>query len=451
MVPELWEQLEPVYRRALSGEAVHDVEIVGETKARPGERRVWVASYYPVRSQDDQPVAGIGVVARDVTDERRMAAQLTQAQKMQAVGQLAGGVAHDFNNVLATITLSADVLRSRIDDPDQRAGLDRILAATRSATELTRKLLYFAHRQPTRPTGVDVAEVVRRVLDMVSGSLGSTIEVDVDVADCPPALVDPTHFEQVLLNLVINARDAMPGGGRLSVSAGLCSRRRPARRHGRHRGLGCSGRRRHRRRDEPGRPGPGPGAVLHHQVGRVGTGLGLSTVHGIVDGAGGRISIYSEPGLGTSVQVELPVADLPAHVTGQPEVTPPRGRGERVLVVEDQGDLRTTIVSILQAGGYDVTSAADGADALEALTAADGIDLVLSDVVMPGLTGPELSEAVWPPTRGPRWRSCPGTSVGSSTSHGVLSEAVVLTKPFTSDTLLATVATALRRPVSERG
>ncbi len=246
VVPELWEQLEPVYRRALSGEAVHDVEIVGETKARPGERRVWVASYYPVRSQDDQPVAGIGVVARDVTDERRMAAQLTQAQKMQAVGQLAGGVAHDFNNVLATITLSADVLRSRIDDPDQRAGLDRILAATRSATELTRKLLYFAHRQPTRPTGVDVAEVVRRVLDMVSGSLGSTIEVDVDVADCPPALVDPTHFEQVLLNLVINARDAMPGGGRLSVSAVLA----PAgvRLDGTvvTGGLGCSGRRRHR-------------------------------------------------------------------------------------------------------------------------------------------------------------------------------------------------------------
>jgi PAS domain S-box-containing protein len=451
VVPELWEQLEPVYRRALSGEAVHDVEIVGETKARPGERRVWVASYYPVRSQDDQPVAGIGVVARDVTDERRMAAQLTQAQKMQAVGQLAGGVAHDFNNVLATITLSADVLRSRIDDPDQRAGLDRILAATRSATELTRKLLYFARRQPTRPAGVDVAEVVHRVLDMVSGSLGSTIEVDVDVAGCPPVLVDPTHFEQVLLNLVINARDAMPGGGRLSVSAVLA----PAgvRLDGTvvpeasvalvvaDTGLGMS----QEVRDRALEP------FFTTKSAGSGTGLGLSTVHGIVDGAGGRISIYSEPGLGTSVQVELPVADLPANVTGEPEVTPPRGRGERVLVVEDQGDLRRTIVTILQAGGYDVTSAADGADALDALTAADGIDLVLSDVVMPGLTGPELSEAVMAAYPGTPVVLMSGYVGGVLASHGVLSEALVLTKPFTSDTLLATVATALRRSVSERG
>lgn len=451
VVPELWEQLEPIYRRALAGEAVHDVEIAGETMARPGERRVWVASYYPVRSRDDQPVAGIGVVARDVTDERRMAAQLTQAQKMQAVGQLAGGVAHDFNNVLATITLSADVLRSRTDDPDQRAGLDRILTATRSATELTRKLLYFARRQPTRPSGVDVAEVVRRVLDMVSGSLGSTIEVDVDVAGCPAVLVDPTHFEQVLMNLVINARDAMPGGGRLSVSAGLA----PAgvRVDGTvateasvalvvaDTGVGMSREVRDRALDP----------FFTTKSAGSGTGLGLSTVHGIVDAAGGRISIYSEPGLGTSVQVELPVADRPAPVRLEPEVTIPRGRGERVLVVEDQGDLRTTIVTILQAGGYDVTSAADGADALDAMTAADGIDLVLSDVVMPGLTGPELAEAVAAAYPGTPVVLMSGYVGGVLTSHGVLAEALVLTKPFTSDTLLATVATALRRPVSERG
>ena len=174
-------------------------------------------------------------------------------------------------------------------------------------------------------------------------------------------------------------------------------------------------------------------------------------MHGIVDGAGGRISIYSEPGLGTSVQVELPVADLPDSVSQEPEVAPPRGRGERVLVVEDQGDLRTTIVTILQAGGYDVTSAADGADALDALTAGDGIDLVLSDVVMPGLTGPELAESVVAAYPGTPVVLMSGYVGGVLTSHGVLSEARVLTKPFTSDTLLATVATALRRPVSERG
>jgi CheY-like chemotaxis protein len=264
-------------------------------------------------------------------------------------------------------------------------------------------------------------------------------------------LVDPTHFEQVLLNLVINARDAMPGGGRLSVSAGLA----PAgvRLDGTvvtdasvalvvaDTGVGMS----REVRDRALEP------FFTTKSAGSGTGLGLSTVHGIVDGAGGRISIYSEPGLGTSVQVELPVADLADSVSQEPEVAPPRGRGERVMVVEDQGDLRTTIVAILQAGGYDVTSAADGADALDALTAGDGLDLVLSDVVMPGLTGPELAESVVAAYPGTPVVLMSGYVGGVLTSHGVLSEALVLTKPFTSDTLLATVATALRRPVSERG
>ena len=342
VVPELWEQLEPVYRRALAGEAVHDVEIVGETKARPGERRVWVASYYPVRSQDDQPVAGIGVVARDVTDERRMAAQLTQAQKMQAVGQLAGGVAHDFNNVLARSPCPPTSSGPRIDDPDQRAGLDRILAATRSATELTRKLLYFARRQPTRPTGwtsprsctgcwtwcpgrwaapsrsTSTWPAARR-----SWSTRPTSSRCCSTWSSTPAT--PCRAAAVSRCRPCSLPPASGSTARSSPEASVALVVADT-------GVGMS----QDVRDRALEP------FFTTKSAGSGTGLGLSTVHGIVDGAGGRISIYSEPGLGTSCRWSCRSPTCRLMSAEEPEVAPPRGRGERVLVVEDQGDLRTT-------------------------------------------------------------------------------------------------------------
>jgi len=449
VVPGLWDQLEPSYQQALAGEAVHDVEIVGETPARPGERRAWLASYYPVRTGGE--VAGVGVVAREVTDERRLAAQLNQAQKMQAVGQLAGGVAHDFNNVLATVMLSAELLRSQSHEPDQQVALDRILTAARSATELTRRLLYFARRQPTNPAFVDVAEAVHRVLDLLAGTIGSTIEVDADVEGCPPVMIDPTHLEQVLLNLVINARDAMPAGGRLSVSA----MRVPvgSRLDGTvvvedsvalvvaDTGAGMSEEVRDRAL-EPFFTTKGAGA---------GTGLGLSTVHGIVTDAGGRMSIYSEVGLGTSVQVELPVANTGAAVDQPPPEAPHRGQGERVLVVEDQEDLRASIAEILSAAGYLVTATDDGAEALRLLAGDVAVELVLSDVVMPGTTGPELAMSLTSTHPGTPVVLMSGYLGSVLAAHGVLADATVLSKPFTGDALLHAVSDALRGAATRRG
>ena len=449
VVPTLWDQLEPSYQRALAGEAVHDVEIVGETPARPGERRAWLASYYPVRTGGE--VAGVGVVAREVTEERRLAAQLTQAQKMQAVGQLAGGVAHDFNNVLATVMLSGELLRSEFREPDHQVALDRILTAARSATELTRKLLYFARRQPTNPAFVDVAETVHRVLDLLAGTIGSTIEVDADVDGCPPVMIDPTHLEQVLLNLVINARDAMPSGGRLSVSA----MRAPmgSRLDGEvvvgdsvaivvaDTGEGMTDEVRERAL-EPFFSTKGAG---------VGTGLGLSTVHGIISDAGGRMSIYSEVGLGTSVQVELPVATTGVAVAGPAPEAPHRGKGERVLVVEDQDDLRASVTDILSAGGYHVTATDDGSEALELLAGDVAFDLVLSDVVMPGTTGPELAMSLATTHPGTPVVLMSGYVGGVLAAHGVLADATVLSKPFTGGALLRAVSDALRRHTTRRG
>jgi hypothetical protein len=272
-------------------------------------------------------VAGIGVVA---PRRHRRAADGSPADagpEDAGCGAAGGGVAHDFNNVLATITLSADVLRPGIDDPTSGPGwTGSSRPPVGDGAHPQAALLRPAAADPPRRGGRRRGRATV-CWTWCPGRWAATIEVDVDVAGCPPVLVDPTHFEQGA---------AQPG---LSTPATPCraaavSRCRPV--------LAPAGVRLdgtvvpeasvalvvagHRTGDESGRPGPGPGAVLHHQVRRVGHRAGLSTVHGIVDGAGGRISIYSEPGLGTSVQVELPVADLPALSRGSPR-SPLRGAG----------------------------------------------------------------------------------------------------------------------------
>lgn len=441
VIPELWSQIEPLYRRVLAGETLTDIEIVGEVPSAPGVRRYWLGSYYPVRP-DGVHTEGIGIVVREVTGERQLAERLTQAQKMQAVGQLAGGVAHDFNNVLATVTLTAELL-ARTDDPTLLAGLQRILASARSATELTKKLLLFARQQPTNAVAVDVAPAVERVLHILSGTLASSVSVDVDVTGCPPVLIDPTHLEQVLLNLLINARDAMPQGGRLSVlaaevdggarSGGSDVGERMVALTVTDTGVGMTPEVRARAL-EP---------FFSTKSAGLGTGLGLSTVDGIVSSAGGRVAIDSEAGRGTSVRVELPVADARRAATDRPIAQAAEARGQRILVVEDQDDLRAVVAEILTAAGYAVMPAATGVDATALMVENGGFDLVVSDVVMPGMTGPELvHELAEMAPRGPVVFMS-GYTGGVLEAHGLPPDAVVLSKPFTSETLLAAVSEAL--------
>lgn len=433
IVPDLWPQLHPLYARALDGMSVLDIEVEGETRARPGEKRQWLASYYPVRVRPEEPVAGVGVIVREVTEERRMVNQINQAQKIQAVGQLAGGVAHDFNNLLATVNLTAEHLLRSADEPALRRGLERILAISRSASALTQKLLLFARQEPSAPAAVDVAKTVSRVLDVVGVTLNRGFELDLDLEDCPPALLDPTHLEQVVLNVVVNARDAMPNGGVLGVQA--C----PADRPGRivltvsDTGSGMEPEVRDRA-VEPFFSTKGPG---------LGTGLGLSTVHGIVTAVHGELSISSTPGKGTQVRIELPEAPVRADSASDAGPGAPRGRGQRVLVVEDQEALRRAVVDALDQSGYLVVAAESGSAALEHVARGWSPDLVLTDVVMPGMSGPELAARIN--------RICPRVPVRFMSGHpGTLlgndrgADTGMLPKPFSTEQLLTAVDEALR-------
>lgn len=432
VVPALWPQLSSLYARAMAGETVRGVEIVGETGALPGIRREFLATYFPVQVRADEPVAGVGVIIDEVTEQRHLERQLVLAQKMEAVGLLAGGIAHDFNNVLAVVNLTAQSLLERGTDPQTRDGLERIVAAARSAAQLTRSLLVVARREPVEPRPVDIVAALEDLRGVIDGTLHESVTLDIEVADGTPAvLIDPTAFDQVLLNLVVNARDAMPGGGRLVISSGLLENR-------------------------PGMVGV---TVTDSGVGMSrdvldqamtpffttkphghGTGLGLSTVYGIVTAAGGELVITSRPGLGTSVALALPAAGVAGSGRAQDRAPRP-GSAQRLLVVEDEPSLRASIAEVLRMAGYDVRTAA-GTDEATALLD-DAPDLLLCDVVMPGTSGPELARQVqvrWPTTR---ILLMSGYSRDIPLAPGEAVRWPLLSKPFTMDTLLEAVADQL--------
>lgn len=447
VLPDLWGDLEPIYGQVLDrAEPVTDREITGMTPARPGEQRTWLVSFYPVRVGDDDHVSGVGVIAHDLTDRRRLEAQLRQSQKLEAVGQLAGGLAHDFNNLLATISLTAELARQH--DPSGRidAALQHILAATASATALTGQLLVFSRQQDLVPRPVDVNAQVRGLTEILDRTLGDDVRLDVSLGDVPPVVFDPTQVDQVLLNLALNSRDAMPQGGLLSIATSLVE-------------------------DEPDGPAGVPfvelrvtdsGTGMSNETRErafepffttksagSGTGLGLAMVYGAVTSAGGHTSIYSEPGVGTTVRVVLPVSHESPRAVSEPRPPAPRGHGERVLVVEDQADLRDMVVAVLTAGGYLVQGHGPGTAvaAVEATGQDDAPDLVLTDVVMPGLSGPDLvamTDRRWPQSRALFMSGY--TDVLLREKQLATEGRQLLVKPFTAEALLAAVAEALRRP-----
>ncbi len=444
MVPELWPQLEALYRGVLeSGVAVRGLEVSGVTDAQPGVQRHWVVSFYPVQVRHGGEVLGVGVVASEVTESVRLEAYLRQSQKLEAVGLLAGGVAHDFDNALAAIILTAELAQRKPAIGDVDSHLDSILKVARSANSLTRQLLLFSRQDPVRPTVVDVLSRVEEVLAFLDAGLGEHIRLELDLQPVPYVRMDPGQLDQVLVNLAINARDAMSGGGTMSVVTRDVVITDPP--------LGLS----------PGRyvdlqvgdTGQGmPEEVLERafepffttKSAQGGTGLGLATVYGMVQSARGDVSIESTPGEGTCVRVLLPeTLDSPAEPVTVQEV--PSGRGQRVLVVEDQVDLRSSVVRVLTDAGYLVTSgtpedvlAEGGQDDL------GRPDLLLTDVVMPGMSGPGLARLLaeqWPDLD---VLYMSGYTAGMLTHHGVDSDAArVLRKPFATEELLRAVADAL--------
>jgi two-component system cell cycle sensor histidine kinase/response regulator CckA len=341
------------------------------------------------------------VLATDVTRRRQLEDELRQSQKMEAVGLLAGGVAHDFNNLLTAIMGYAQLMRPRLAaDPTALADADEILRAAERAANLTRQLLAFSRQQVLEPRVIDLNTIVTDLDRMIRRLIGEDIDLlSAAEAGLGCVRVDRGQIEQVLMNLVVNARDAMPGGGKLTLETANVEI--DARHASAHPGVA------------PGRfvmvavsdTGCGMNAETVSRIfepffttketGR-GTGLGLSTVHGIVKQSGGHIEVYSEVGNGTTFKVYLPRVDEAAATA--PTASPPCRRttgGETVLLVEDEAVIRRVVVQALTQEGYRVLAVEDGASAITLCEeGANPIDLLITDVVMPLMSGPQLVQRV---------------------------------------------------------
>jgi two-component system cell cycle sensor histidine kinase/response regulator CckA len=338
------------------------------------------------------------VLARDVTERRRLEEELRQAQKLEAVGRLAGGVAHDFNNLLTVITGYSDLLLAdlRPDHPHQAAVIEVRKAADRAAA-LTRQLLTYSRRQTFQPARLDLNGVITELENMLRRLIGEHIEL-VNELDPEAQIVvaDPGQLEQVVVNLVVNARDAMPQGGRIAlrtgnvVLGGTDSQPAPDVPAGRYAFLevadtGCG-------MDEAIRARIFEPFFTTKEPGK-GTGLGLATVYGVVKQARGHIAVQSSPGQGTTFRVYLPAApELPVELQTATEAADHSGGTETVLLVEDEAGVRQLARMALEHNGYTVLEAAEGKEALDLVARHPGpIDLLLTDVVMPRMTGHELA------------------------------------------------------------
>jgi len=398
---------------------------------------------------DGDEFVGTGV---EITAQRRLEEQFQQAQRLESVGRLAGGVAHDFNNIVTVVLSSAEALREdheegRPLDPDL---VDEIRGAGGRARDLTRQLLAFARRQIVNPVPLDLADVVQRSEKLLRRVLGEDVALAVRAPAGEGASVraDPVQVEQVLFNLAVNAHDAMPGGGtlRIEVSAredGADGADHPA---GRWVVLTV--------RDDG--TGMTPEVQAHafepffttKEPGK-GTGLGLATVHGVVLQSGGHLHLDSAPGRGTEVRICLPRIDERPARTPEPRPAERAGAGT-LLVVEDDAQVRQVTVRALERGGYRVLVAASGPEALEAFRARPGqVDLLLTDVMMPGMGGHELALAVQRERPGLPVLYISGYAPDFLVERRALGEGLpLLQKPFTSEALLARVRELLAGPVA---
>ncbi len=386
-------------------------------------------------------------VVEDVTERHRLEGQLRQAQKMEAVGQLAGGIAHDFNNLLTAIVGYATLLeRTLPPDAAAREEAQEIIGAARRAANLTHQLLAFSRKQVLRPTVVDVNVVVRDIERILHRVIGEhiTLRTSLDPG-LAPVLADPSQLDQVIMNLAVNARDAMPGGGRITIETANVpldtelAQVHPDARPGGYVLLTVS---------DTG-TGLSPDATAHlfepffttKEVGK-GTGLGLATVYGIVRQSGGFIGVDSEPGRGTRFRIYLPRAESPAKEPVKSHVAPSTASLEAgtVLVVEDEAGVRHLARDVLRRSGYRVLEAADGAEALRLVAQEGTIDLLLTDVVMPGMSGAELAERFRALRPRARVLYASGYADEALGSHGLPSGGVpYLQKPFEPDDLVRRV------------
>lgn len=435
------------YRRVLSAERP---VLTRDVIPFPAGVRTWESILAPVRGGAGQRARIIGSI-RDITERVQAEERLRGAQRMEAVGQLTGGVAHDFNNLLQVIRGNLELLERRLPEDDERAGqrLKSALHGVERAGQLTRQLLAFARRQPLEPRPISLSRLVGEMTDMLRRTIGEAVEVETVVAGgLWNTIADPAQVESAVLNLAINARDAMPNGGRLTVELTNAvldeayARGVEDLQPGQYVMLAVSD------------TGHGMTPEVRAKVfepffstkaeGK-GTGLGLSMVYGFVKQTGGHIQIYSEPGQGTTVKLYLPRTRQPvAQVTAMLTLPSP-GKGELLLVVEDDEMVRASAMAMLEDLGYACVEAADFEGALEAMRRHPDIAVIFSDVVMPGqLSTREFS------TRAKAMRPdvpvlfTSGYTENAIVHHGRLDEGVnLLSKPYTRNDLARKVGQLL--------
>jgi two-component system, cell cycle sensor histidine kinase and response regulator CckA len=408
---------------------------------------------------DSGQPACVEAVVEDVTHSRNIEQRLSQVQKMEAVGRLAGGVAHDFNNLLSVIIGYVEMLREGLEPGSAlRDRADQVAVAAERATTLTRQLLTFSRQQANEPQVVSLNDIVRNLDSILDRLIGEDVEVSVvldPAAGC--ARVDPGQLEQVIMNLVVNARDAMPRGGKLTLETGTrefddeyCRRNAEAK-PGSYVTLAVSDN------------GCGMDATTVQHIFEPffttkrkgeGTGLGLSTVYGVVKQCGGFINVYSEVGMGTSFIVYLPAAQ------GTALAAPPKktrvvvpGGNETVLIVEDEDAIRRLAVNVLEGKGYRVLQAGNPEEAIAAVKEAGAVpDLLVTDVVMPKMSGPELAALLTETHPGIRVLYVSGYTADAIVNHGVLeANTEFLAKPFSPSMLTQKVRDVLDRGKANAG
>ncbi len=383
--------------------------------------------------------AGICVVvnSRDVTEQKRLEVQLRQAQKMEAIGQLAGGVAHDFNNLLTVIAGHSELLMmSSAPDQPGHGSLAEIRKAADRAASLTRQLLAFSRQQVLSPRVMNLNAIVSDAEKMLKRLIGEDVALASSLSpNLSPVRVDPGQMDQVIMNLALNARDAMPRGGNITIETANVRFDDDAADTGMEI---CPGRYVMLAISDTG-TGIAPEIRPHifepffttKAVGR-GTGLGLAVVHGIVKQSGGHIAISSEMGVGTTFNIYLPVVEEQPARPDTDALKPPNGH-ETILLAEDEASVRQLSAVALQRFGYNVLKAASGQEALDLLkTSGRKIDLLLTDLVMPEMSGRELAEAVLGRFPGIKVLYLSGYTDDAVVRHGILqSDVAFLQKPFT--------------------
>jgi PAS domain S-box-containing protein len=387
----------------------------------------------------------------------RLERQLQQSQRLESLGQLAGGVAHDFNNLLGVISSYAAFVAEEAEKlaPAEgweaiRADIEQVQLAAARAAGLTHQLLAFARREVVQPRVLDLNEIVTSVLKLLQRTLGEHVELVTQLGrGLDRVLADPGQIEQILVNLAVNARDAMPTGGKLAIET--CNMNVDL-------SYAAS-----RATLSPGRyvalkiidTGTGmPPEVMDRAFEPFfttkpkgeGSGLGLATIYGIVTQAGGNVRIYSEAGLGTTVTVLLPVTDQAMADTAEHAGEPEGGSGELLLVVEDEPALREVTRRILARNGYLVMVASTGEEAIKAASSCSGhIDGLITDVVMPGMQGKEVAERVTGLHPGIRVLFMSGYTQGLLSAQGILDQGInLIEKPFTEGSLLKKIRGILR-------